>query len=263
MSRTSAYYSRNDSFSRSYNASVAEEEGRFPRTRAAAFLGLSVKAFDAACAAVGYRPTEWHHVGKYAAMVDYYDAAALDERADFWQAAMAVSSPARRKQIAQRLADKKAARIEAFRQKLIAQRDCTRPVRRHDGAANWRTFCRRQWEAAGLVQKDLDDLPTERKTAIAPGDSAALDALIALGRCRREKRLSDLRSGFHGAWSLGRELSPILADLTGRQKTEYRRGRQAVAENLRCRLLAGTLSNATMDLAAVAAACGMKLGEDL
>lgn len=85
--RRAAYYSRNNSYSRSYNASCAEAEGRLPRTRAAAALGLSTKAFDAGCAACGYRATEWHHVGKYANMVDYYDTEELSASAEFWTGA--------------------------------------------------------------------------------------------------------------------------------------------------------------------------------
>jgi hypothetical protein len=73
FSRRSAYYSRNDSYSRSANAEAAETEGRLPRTRAAQALGVSVKAFDVGCARCGYTSTEWHHVGKYAMRVDYYD----------------------------------------------------------------------------------------------------------------------------------------------------------------------------------------------
>lgn len=80
----SAYYSKNNSFSKSYNAEYAEEDGRFPRTRAAAALGLSTKAFDAGCVRAGYVTSEWHHVGKYANKVDYYDTNELAANPLFW-----------------------------------------------------------------------------------------------------------------------------------------------------------------------------------
>lgn len=79
-----AYYRRNNSYSRSYNAERAESSGRYPRTRAAKELGLSVKAFDAGCKYCGYYSSEWHHVGKFANRVDYYDVAELSQNIKFW-----------------------------------------------------------------------------------------------------------------------------------------------------------------------------------
>ncbi len=63
----STYYGRAQSYSRSYNAELAELDGRLPLTRF--------------CAKYGLRPSlvrlrgsnEWHHVGKYATPIDYYD----------------------------------------------------------------------------------------------------------------------------------------------------------------------------------------------
>src|ERR1039458_4330994 len=80
----SAYYSRNNSYSRSYNATAAEGEQRFPRTRAASFLGLSTAAFDAGCKKANYTTGEWHHVGKYANEVYYYDTTELRANPLFW-----------------------------------------------------------------------------------------------------------------------------------------------------------------------------------
>lgn len=72
---TSAYYSRAGSYSRSYNAGVAETEGRAPLTRAAGYLAAECKITVASAkrllAAAG--TSEWHHVGKYATAVDYCD----------------------------------------------------------------------------------------------------------------------------------------------------------------------------------------------
>lgn len=80
----SAYYSRNNSYSRSYGASCAEAEGRYSLTRAAKEMGLSSVAFKAGLAKAGYRSTEWHHVGKYANTVDYYDTTELQDNIMFW-----------------------------------------------------------------------------------------------------------------------------------------------------------------------------------
>lgn len=82
-----AYYSRNNSYSRSYNASNAEADERFPLTRAARFLGISVKAFKSGCEYAKYTTSEWHHVGKYANRVDYYDTKELAADPKFWKGA--------------------------------------------------------------------------------------------------------------------------------------------------------------------------------
>lgn len=85
-----AYYGRNDSYSKSYNAEWAERNGRFPKTRAAKELGLNTKVFDEARWAINYRSKEWHHVGKYANPVNYYDTEELKNNPEFWKAASLV-----------------------------------------------------------------------------------------------------------------------------------------------------------------------------
>lgn len=144
--RRAAFYARNGSFSRSYNAECAEDEGRLPRTRAAKHLGLSLAAFDAGCAEVGYIATEWHHVGKYAARIDYYDTERLREQPEFWRgAASAYKSTAKRESILRIGRDIVQARrhqlVEEFRQKLIRQRDCSRRVPSHSTSANFAAYC--------------------------------------------------------------------------------------------------------------------------
>lgn len=86
----SAYYSRNNSYSRSYGAECAERNEKFPMTRAAKYLGLSVKAFKDGLEASGITASEWHHVGKYANEVDYYDVSDESEIVasySFWKGA--------------------------------------------------------------------------------------------------------------------------------------------------------------------------------
>jgi hypothetical protein len=153
--RRSAYYSRAGSYSRSYNAEVAESEGRLPRTRAAAALGVSAPAFDAGCKAAGYICDEWHHVGKYANRVDYYDAEELRLTPAFWEGCAAhYKSAAKRAALLQAAAQARVeaaeaeerdrrGRIESFRQRLARQRDCTRYVRRHDSRRAWSSRCLR------------------------------------------------------------------------------------------------------------------------
>ena len=153
MRHRAAYYSRSDSYSRSYNASAAEAEGRLPRTRAAAELRVSVAAFDAGCDAAGYSSREWHHVGKYANQVDYYDVEELRLSPDFWHGAaqkykgaakraalMAASEAAKVAAALTEIVERKRF-VEAFRSKLVRQRDCSHEVRRHDSEHAWRMRC--------------------------------------------------------------------------------------------------------------------------
>lgn len=158
--RKSAYYSRNESFSRSYNAEVAEEEGRLPRSRAAAHLGLSALAFDAGCRAASYVATEWHHVGKYATRVYYYDCDELASREEFWAGAAAVYKSAKKRaatlaEFTRRLAQEKAERLAAFRAKLEKQRDCTIKVRRHNSRYRWECRCARAGISGNTPLGDL------------------------------------------------------------------------------------------------------------
>jgi hypothetical protein len=85
-------------FGRSQNAYAAEEEERFPLTRAAAYLGLNVRAFIQGCLAVNAYPSrEWHHVGAYGARVNYYDTRWLRRQRAFWEAAAASYKSAHRR----------------------------------------------------------------------------------------------------------------------------------------------------------------------
>lgn len=76
----SAYYSRNSSYSRSYNAAEAESQNRFPLTRAKKFVADDLKCSQSVAAAALelMHDGEWHHVGKYASEVNYYDT--IDRR---------------------------------------------------------------------------------------------------------------------------------------------------------------------------------------
>lgn len=59
----------NTNFSRSFNAQRAEQSGRMPATRAAKAWGFK----SATTLKEWVDSSEWHHVGKYATIVDYYD----------------------------------------------------------------------------------------------------------------------------------------------------------------------------------------------
>lgn len=90
-----AYYSRNQSYSRSYNAEQAEGEGRFPLTRAAKYIGLSSAALKKGAEHADLVTTEWHLVGKYANKVDYWDVSKDGEIYNsykFWFGAMTKSN---------------------------------------------------------------------------------------------------------------------------------------------------------------------------
>lgn len=76
----SAFYSRANSYSRSYRATVAETEGRQPMSRAAktvaAQFGCTIATAKTALELI--HDGEWHHVGKFASEVGYHDT--TDER---------------------------------------------------------------------------------------------------------------------------------------------------------------------------------------
>lgn len=81
------YYSNGNfygEYGKSTRASEAEMEGRFSRSKSAAHLGISLKAFDAGCEHCGYRSTEWHHLGKYATPIDFFDTKELAADFKFW-----------------------------------------------------------------------------------------------------------------------------------------------------------------------------------
>lgn len=59
-------------YSRSRRAQIAEADGKMPLTRAAAALAIPARALKLVA-----DPCEWHHVGKYARCVDYYDVDAI------------------------------------------------------------------------------------------------------------------------------------------------------------------------------------------
>lgn len=70
-----AYYRRANSYSRSYRAHVAEDSGRHPLERAAKIIAEHSGASKAASKSflVNNHDGEWHHVGKFANQVNYYD----------------------------------------------------------------------------------------------------------------------------------------------------------------------------------------------
>ncbi len=70
-----AYYSRSGSYSRSFNAEVAEIEGRMPLSRAKKIVAAEHGCTQtvAACALELIHDGEWHHVGKFATEVAYHD----------------------------------------------------------------------------------------------------------------------------------------------------------------------------------------------
>ena len=96
--QTSAYYIRARSYSRSYNAHRAEEDGRMPLTRAVAYVAEHAVTTQAIARAVLLRrgTDEWHHVGKYAMPVYYYDAVSAVD----W--AWAITPAATREQVLRR-----------------------------------------------------------------------------------------------------------------------------------------------------------------
>lgn len=97
--KTSAYYSRNNSYSRSFNAECAEEEGRLPLTRAAKAIGLSLNHFKETLKLANIKTNEWHHVGKFANRVDYYDTIEIRNNVNFWLAALKLAKTTKQKDL--------------------------------------------------------------------------------------------------------------------------------------------------------------------
>ena len=83
MGKRWTYYKANNSYSRSRNASLAEEEGRYPKTRAAQAMGVNLKIFNMAIQNGIISTDEWHHVGRYAAKVWYYDTKEITRKPRF------------------------------------------------------------------------------------------------------------------------------------------------------------------------------------
>src|ERR1700744_3458615 len=142
------YYAAADSFSKSARAHEAENNGRYPRARAAKELGVSVKAFDSGCDAANYHTSEWHHVGAYATPVDYYDTNELKNNPAFWR-----GCGSSYKRAAKRAEFEEIARAveNSERQKILSEfrarmRQNLTPLPRptHDSKKNWRHYCERQ-----------------------------------------------------------------------------------------------------------------------
>lgn len=117
----------------SLNSLRAKSNHRYPRTLAAAHLGLSVAAFDAGCRAADYSATEWHHTGKYANATTFYDCEELAANSDFWAgAAAAYKSTARRQELLGAARERKR---ESFRAEIRAnmRRAMVRPANQHCG----------------------------------------------------------------------------------------------------------------------------------
>jgi DNA-binding XRE family transcriptional regulator len=86
ITKTKTIYKNGNS--KSYGAQRAQAENRYPRYQAAQALGVSKKAFDAGVARAGYRASEWHHHGRDARRVWYYDCEELSQSIEFWLGAI-------------------------------------------------------------------------------------------------------------------------------------------------------------------------------
>jgi hypothetical protein len=162
---TCAYYSRNQSYSRSYNAEIAESEGRLPRNRAAKYLGISLKAFDAGCENAEYVATEWHHVGKYANCVYYYDCEELQDSELFWKGVInSYKSILKQKELQEKLKEVIAKKRQEIRIQLRSQWLKYIPPKRHYSFGNWQKYVRKCLQDAGFVYSGLyQSLPSINK----------------------------------------------------------------------------------------------------
>lgn len=227
--RRSAYYSRNDSYSRSLRAELAEGDGKFPITRAAAHLGVSVKAFKAGCDAMGYRTSEWHHVGKYANMVDYWDTNECRSSVEFWRGAAAAYASKKKQAELIAIADavwleQKEERIAEFKAKLERQRDCSKFVLRHHGCNNWCKFAAKKCggEYTDLFRKiRIWQIPNGDMTALAFAIDAAQTALEQSAYAQWERcethRIRTMEDQMRKTWLESRlgEITPVVPENRG------------------------------------------------
>lgn len=125
-------------FSRSVRAHVAETEGRSPITRAARTLaeltGCTIAMSRRVLEAIG--PCEWHHVGKYAAAVDFFDP--YDPRAAR-MARLYMTPTQRRRAAAKRETAAEQATIDAWRdwQERRVRRELAEGVWRHPAIGDY------------------------------------------------------------------------------------------------------------------------------
>lgn len=83
----------------SLNSLKAKNYGKFPLTGAAKDLGVSTSAFKAGISKADIIPCEWHHVGKFATAVDFFDTEECDNSYLFWIGAMQFYKTKTKKQL--------------------------------------------------------------------------------------------------------------------------------------------------------------------
>lgn len=167
------------SFSRSFRATVAESEGKKPLTRAAKATGIPASVIKAV-----FEPSEWHHVGKYAARVDYYDCdaildAAFDED-DTFLAIVRAMGPRQRRTFMGRVATYRLAknlqpagvclpvshfdRRDAARSRRVSELQARRPDLHREIAAD---ICNRLSDAAfAIFIEEAIKSKTEKRVAL-------------------------------------------------------------------------------------------------
>jgi len=168
-----------------------------PRTRAAAAPGLSIRAFDAGCTAAAYVATEWHHSGKFAARVAFFDTAELMASPEFWSgASTAYASATKRAALLSRgdaaVQQERAKRRAEFATMLAWQRTLVTPLppqRKH------RSFESRQEEILRLYYASLSPADASEWRATWQQHPRALVthlSTVNLWRAFDQKRLSDV-----------------------------------------------------------------------
>jgi hypothetical protein len=152
---------------RSLNGRAAEADGKMPLTRAAAHVAeeAQISQSSARKLLLAMQPCEWHHVGKYAAEVDYYDTGAAlrllsgnpDDYEDTEQA-IAVAA-----QIRDRMDRERAAwqRVERRRQTLAAKKEAER-----QGFERRQAEQQRAYGAAMLAREAARTAERERQIAL-------------------------------------------------------------------------------------------------
>lgn len=154
---------------RSLNAQSAQSAGRYPATRAAKELGVSAAAFRAGVSRTGHPSREWHHVGKYAAAVDFHDTAELGADWRFWLGAAAAYRGPRRAEMMRRA---------ALEREAAKTREHWMGLRDRWAESNRKPRARRIEEIAALCPREARHIIFDRRDGDL-GDARAIAAEAA------------------------------------------------------------------------------------
>lgn len=209
----------------SHRAAEAKNDGRFPKTLAAKELGISVKAFDAGVKNSDIISTEWHHVGKFATPVPFYDTEEYRKDYKFWigvsTAYIGKKAEFYREIANQCKIDAKLEKIEKFKQWLERRRDCTVYVPKHYTGHNYKAFVLKQLNLTDIFQGTIEE---SKVYHMKPQDGIKLLPKLVMLKTLRAKRIADRIKKYNVTFGMSKKRHPqiIIGDIRiSRAKTGY------------------------------------------